>query len=224
MKIIVCGYGEVGRNVVKRLETAGVDFTVIDINKDVFNSGALPEDKYIVGDATKEQVLIDAGIYMAPTLIATTSSDSTNAFITLTANALNPEIVVLARVNSMKSMDRLYKAGADYVIPETQIAARSLIKYATEIFVAELADKISLAKDIELIDLVLPENSVLDGKTISKSGIKEKYDVIIIAVKRGEKIYPIPPADFVLKKGDTVVVLGKTDNIDEFLKYYRGNK
>ena len=115
--ILICGFGEVGKIVARRLQNARELYHIIDIDERTFENAEIPRENYTVGDATSEDILLDAGLGDASSLIACTGSDSTNAFITMTTTDINPDIVVLAKVNSKESVDRLYKAGADFTAP-----------------------------------------------------------------------------------------------------------
>ncbi len=122
--IIVCGYGPAGRSCVEKLERETSNIVVVDKNGEKLENLAHP---YVVGDATKEDVLRKAGIEKAGILIATADSDVVNAFITLSAKSINPGIKVFTTAERLESVDKLYKAGADYVVPASSIGARELV-------------------------------------------------------------------------------------------------
>ena len=74
-KIVVCGYGTVGRKVVEELKKSNVEFCVIDRKKEVFKA---VDFKYIVGDSMKKEVLTAAEVKDAGMLIVSTDTDETN--------------------------------------------------------------------------------------------------------------------------------------------------
>ena len=199
MMVIICGYGPAGRTCVEKLEREIGNIVVIDKNEEKLRRLAHP---YIVGDATKEDVLLKAGIDKAGILIASADSDVANAFITLTAKSLNPSLKVYTIAERLESVDKLYKAGADYVVPESSIGARELVngalKYTKE------ASRIYLGNGIELHSIKATKN----GRTgdISRiSGAK------VVAIRKGKAlIYGVDS----YKKGDVLYVLGEGRQID----------
>ena len=71
---------------------------------------------YIAADPTAEEVLGRAGIQRARALVCAVDSDAANVYITLTARALNPKLVIVARASDPASVDTLVRAGADRVV------------------------------------------------------------------------------------------------------------
>ena len=113
---IVCGYGRVGSSVCRKFLESGVPFMVIEnkpeLSEKLSSSGLL----YLIGDATEDSVLLEAGIKRAKGLVSVIASDSDNVFITLTAKGLNPDIQVVARCIEEDAEEKLRRAGADIVI------------------------------------------------------------------------------------------------------------
>ncbi len=199
MMVIVCGYGPAGRACVERLEREVGNIVVIDRNEEKLRNLAHP---YIVGDATKEDVLLKAGIDKAGVLIASADSDVANAFITLTAKSLNPSLKVYTIAERLESVDKLYKAGADYVVPESSIGARELVNGALK-FTRE-ASRIYLGNGIELHSIKAMKKGSI-GEMSRISGAK------IIAIRKGkELIYGANSYE----KGDVLYVLGEGRQID----------
>ncbi|MGE5831759.1 MAG: potassium channel family protein [Methanomicrobiales archaeon] len=104
---VISGYGDVGKAAYAELTGAGVRCTVIDRR-----SHGVSE---VVGSAEDEAVLRAAGVGEARFVIAAVNDDSVNIFTTLVARNLNPSARILARASEPASVEKLYKAGADYV-------------------------------------------------------------------------------------------------------------
>jgi Trk K+ transport system NAD-binding subunit len=128
---IIAGYGDVGKIIYKNLNSSGVNAVVIDRD--------IEEDFGIQGNAENESILLTANIEKADVLIAAVNDDEANIFTTLLARNMNPKIHILARANHPESVDKLYRAGADYValLPAMggQFAADIVIKNRVSVLI-----------------------------------------------------------------------------------------
>ena len=97
--IIVCGAGETGLHVIKQLKRREVEFVVIENDADAIETLKEMDIMYILDDATKEEVLLDARVKEAKGLIACLAKDADNLFVVLTARELNAKMHIVARSN-----------------------------------------------------------------------------------------------------------------------------
>lgn len=208
--IIVCGAGRVGHHVIQRLMTEKVPFVVIDKNEEIIKKLVEEEVLAICDDGTKDEVLLMAGIIKASGLIAALPSDADNVFLTLTGKELNPNIRIVARADVAESKPKLIRAGADKVISPAVIGGRrmaiSILKPVSVDFVETLIHK----KDVEfeLEEILTSGNSILVGKALKDSQIKQQTGTMIVAIKRNEDIITNPGANDVIKNGDLLIAIG----------------
>jgi voltage-gated potassium channel len=130
---VVCGYGQVGRAIVATMIDAGTDVVLIERDPSI-ESGDL---HLVLGDATHDSTLRDAGTERASSLVVALDSDADNLYVALSARALCPELFIVARANSGDALPKLEQAGADRVINPHQIggahmAAAALRRDATD--------------------------------------------------------------------------------------------
>ena len=119
---LVCGYGDTGGILIKALADEGIKAVVID--KDESRINELELSDYIrrplglLGDAAKPAVLEMAGITNSYCIgvIALTDSDQTNLMVALAAHLLNPDLRVLARVESAEVEANIRSFGKNEVI------------------------------------------------------------------------------------------------------------
>ena len=113
---ILCGFGRVGAAAASYFEESAVDFVVIEANE--ANHTLLSENgfSYIIGDATHEDTLEEAGIKKASGLLALLDSDPDNLFAVLSAREMNPTLHIISRVDENSSSYKILRAGADSVI------------------------------------------------------------------------------------------------------------
>jgi len=124
--VIICGWGRVGRASAASLVAAGQDIVVVD--RDPERLEGLPHP-YVLGDIDTDEVLLAAGIERARAMIAALADDASNVYATLSARALRPDLVIIARARSEESMPKLSRAGADEVINPQLIGGRRMASY-----------------------------------------------------------------------------------------------
>jgi voltage-gated potassium channel len=127
--VIICGWGRVGRAGAAHLAAAGQTVVVIDRDPERIEQVPYP---YVLGDIGNDEVLISAGIEHARALVAALADDADNVYATLSARALRPDLVIVARARSEGSMPKLYRAGADEVVNPQLIGGRRMASFALE--------------------------------------------------------------------------------------------
>ncbi len=202
---VIAGFGDVGQAIKGVLDSQGLSSTIID-------SRAKTGD-YIQGDATDEEVLLDAKIEKAASFFAASHVDRDNIFSTLVARKMSPNIHIFARANSRKSTDKLYRAGADFVFSLSTIASQML----AEMLVGDSV--ITLSEGLKVLSV--PVGNRLAGKTLARARIRTLTGctVIVAFLLDGEpKINP--GGAFTLEGDTTIVVLGYAKQIRKFKKRF----
>ncbi len=213
---IICGYGRIGRILCKNIRQRSMNVVVIEKDRDLVP--IMDEDGvlYIEGDASEESNLIKAGIKSAKGLVAALSTDADNVFLVLTARQLNPDIFILARATEDASRNKLKAAGADMVESPYDIGAVTMAHRIVRPTVSGFLDLALAYKgtDIQMEEIPVSPDSHLVGVMLKDSGIRQKYDLIIIAVKSasGEMRFN-PSFETSLQAGDTVIALGGEKNL-----------
>jgi voltage-gated potassium channel len=215
---IVCGYGRIGRIIVDELRQQGVGFVVIERDPELVH--AVTERGWLAvhADASQEDVLRRVGIDRARGLIAAVGTDAENVFTVLTARVMRPDLFIIARVESDDAEHKLRRAGADRVISPYQIGATHMVQSALR---PAVVDFVQLATSAGHLDLSMEQvhirnNSALVGKTIVDAGIRQKFGVIVVAIKRGGGTMEFnPPPEAMLNAGDEMVVLGRPQSVKE---------
>lgn len=169
--VIVVGAGLVGTTASGTLTRAGLDPAVVD--------RADTEQVDVVGDATEEETLLEAGITEAETLIVTLESDDDAIRTVLTARAMNPDVEILVGANTVSSVDSLRTAGADYVLSLPNVAGRMVTQRVFEYDVMVLEDPL-LVQSVELLPPV---------DTVSPAEIELKTGCSVVALERDGELY-----------------------------------
>lgn len=214
--VIVCGFGRVGRHLAAQLERDGAPFVIVDAREESLSE--LGEHRYprVVGDATAENVLEEAGLHRASTLVAAVTSDADNVLVTLTAKGLAPSVTVIARVKADENERKLRRAGADRVISPSTIGGRRIAQILTRPAVADFLDGISDGGvDYTLEEIPVRPGSELLGMTLREAQLRDRYGCTVVAIRRGDdaRLDTHPSAGAQLQEGDVLVVMGSEDDV-----------
>lgn len=217
---IVCGYGRVGRHVADELHAQKSPFVVLDMSAEkverVRHRGYLA----LQGNAANESDLRTAGIERAGSLVATASSDAENVFIVLTARAMRPDLVIVARANFDESEEKLLRAGATRVILPYRICGRRMATLLSRPGVADFLDEVMHASSLEfLIDQIeLSGGSSLIGQSLGQASLRQRFGITVLAFKNPEgRIDTSPGADITLQAGGTLIALGTRDQLQALM-------
>ncbi len=207
--VILCGYGRMGALVVDELIRCKLDTVIIDNKPDLDHSIHSSKIPFLIGDATDEDLLRDAGVERASALVAALPHDADNIYITLTAQSLNPKMQIIARAEQPSTEPKLMRAGATKVICPQVIGARKVAALLTRPNVVDFVESVSEGIQLEMDEFVISGNSALAGKTLRESLLREKGSASVVAIKRadGETMFN-PGAESILAAGDTLILVG----------------
>ncbi|MFB6305907.1 MAG: TrkA family potassium uptake protein, partial [Flavobacteriales bacterium] len=113
---IVCGFGRVGKRVTDDLDLHNLEYVIIESDSSIFEDSAYSDHLHIIGDATKDNSLIEAGIENAKALITCLPSDPNNLYVVLSARSLNKKLNIVCRATEKNSVKKLEEAGAHHVV------------------------------------------------------------------------------------------------------------
>jgi voltage-gated potassium channel len=209
--LVLCGYGRVGSTVARELTHSGTRFVVVDINPASLEAARADGHLVVMGDATTDAVLREAGVERARGLITTIDSDANNVYVTLSARSLNPNLFVVARANQDGAEAKLAQAGADRVVSPYTRAGRQIAELAVRPRVADFIDfALSHGEPAFSIEAVeVRAGGPLDGQSV---GSLRDRGIFSLAVVRGDRDYePNPAADRVLAAGESLIASGSAD-------------
>jgi len=212
---IVCGFGRMGTTICEYLARKSKPFVVIDTDVEALEARCTPNNwLYIVGDATDDVHLHQAGIARATALASVLPSDADNTYVVLSARMLNNELQIVARASDDKAIEKIQRAGATRVISPFSSGgtkmARFMLNPSVESFV-EVADEHD--SDLELVDIQVSEGSPLIGQRLAETRLAER-GVMVLAIRRstGERLMP-PPGPTEIQAGDNLFAFGHADKV-----------
>jgi len=218
---IICGLGAVGEDVIQEFMRVDEPFVLIEKQKEVLETFVVecPDILYIPGDATNDEVLKNAGIERAKGIIAALGSDADNLYICLTARSLNSNLRIISRVVETASIDKLKKAGADYVFSPEKIGGIHLASAALRPTVMSFLDTIMRGQHLNLLldEVMVQQNSALAGKTLKEAEISKNIGIVIPAIKSADrsKLTFNPSSDSVIQPGDTLIGFGSPEQLKQ---------
>jgi len=199
---VIAGFGDVGSGAYDRLTSSGVSCIVVDSKKQ--------DVEQVIGNAEDESVLKKARIEEARFCIVALNDDDVNIFTTLMARNLNPVIRVLARANEPGSVEKLYRAGADYVALLPMIGGQTIARII-------LADTVTILLELPDNDLVILKH-VKSTYPKPVSWYMRKTGVRIIGIETPDRSAVSPRPDEILTEGDAVIAVGNTEQLKKFIR------
>ena len=222
---IICGYGRIGHLICREFQSRPTPFVIVEQNPNHIERLEREGYMYVEGDATDDETLQAAGIEHAKGLITAVTSDTDNVYITLTARGLNPKLFILARAGEEGAEKKLMRAGASKVISPYTIGASRM---AQAILRPSVVDFIELATASEHLALQIEEiriaaDSVLAGKNLINSGIRQSMGIIIVGIKESDgKMTFNPPPEKNIEPNSVLIILGERPAISKLEKIAGG--
>jgi voltage-gated potassium channel len=212
--VIVCGYGRVGRAVAANLAAAGEEFVIVDQDAE-----RLGEANYLTlaGDATDDDVLRRAGIERARALVAATSTDTTNVYLTLSGRALRPDLFIVGRARISDSESKLVRAGADRVINPQAIGGARIAALLMQPYVAEFLDVVTYEEQVEfrLAEVPVGRASPLADRSLRDARLRERTGALVLALRGAHGQFTTNPGpETVVSGGDVLIVIGTSIQIE----------
>jgi voltage-gated potassium channel len=212
---IICGYGRIGTQIVAEFEDHKVSYVVIDQTEEALERIRAEGRLHIEGDASKEEILKQAGIERARGLISAVDSDERAVYIVLAARAFNPNLYIVARAGRPDSIRRLELAGATRTISPYVMAGHRMAELAIRPAMVDVLDTLHHGEaGIGVEEMVVTADTKAVGRTLEESGLLAGDSARVLAVRRRDGTVSVNPAPGTkLEQGDLVIALGNEDQL-----------
>jgi voltage-gated potassium channel len=222
---IVCGLGDTGRHAIAELQKTGTPYVVIEHNEESikrFREHGGEEYKdlmFVLGDATDEEVLEQAGVGRAIGLLTTLAMDKENLVITVMVRQKNAKIRIVSRCTDLKFSERMTKAGANSVVSPNHIGG---LRLASEVLRPHVVGFLDLmlkeqSRTLRIEEIIIPESSPWAGKSLGALNMKNRFNLLPMALKNApestQKLWVNPPDNIGLKSGVVIIVMGDINDI-----------
>jgi voltage-gated potassium channel len=222
---IICGYGRVGQRIADEFRHAGADYVVLDFHEDALEAARERGDLFIDGNGTDDDDLAAAGLERARGVVAASDSDADNLYITLSARAARPELLVVARASTEDAAKKLRLAGAERVVQPYAAAGRVMANLMLKPQVTAFVDVVTSAGsevDLRFEELEVPPDFPGIGRTIGDLRIRGATGAMIIAVrKRDGHFETTPDPDLPLEVGDVMIAAGTDEELGALDNLFR---
>ena len=217
---IVCGVGRMGETIAKYLHQREKPFVVVDSDVERLQNVCDGRGWFSLhGDATDDDVLLQAGIERARSLASTLPTDADNVYVVLSAHLLAKDLQIIARASDESAAQKLERAGATRVICPLSTGA---VKMARFMISPNIEDFLEIAdthgSDWELADVQVDDQSRYVGKTLMETDLREQ-GVMVIGIRRadgGRLMHP--PGSAVIKTGDSLFVFGSAAAVNGMIE------
>ncbi len=210
--VVIIGGGRVGRATARALAKRGLRYTIVEELPERIRN----EKYYVEGSAARIEVLEEARIKEASTVIITTGQDDTNIYLTQYCRKLCPDIQVISRANTERNVGTLHRAGADFVASYASMGVNIIFN------LLKRSDILMVAEGLNVFRVELPEH--LEGRTLIESEIRQRTGCSVIAIQRevdGSDVHIIhfDPTE-ALREGDELVLIGNIESEETFIKTF----
>jgi voltage-gated potassium channel len=213
--VIICGYGRNGKSAAEALQANGIKYVIIELH----SKAIAPEGQekiFVFGDATKEDILIQAGILSARALITTMPDDADNVFTVLTAKELNPPLLIISRASNDSSIRKLKHAGAANVIMPDKIGGTHMAQLVNSPDLKEFVDTLSMQNKA---DSNLAELAIHKEFLCNKAELLTRFNVLVLSIKNNEKTFDFSNDTLLLDPGNKIIVLGTKTDIESLQQF-----
>src|SRR5579864_4770888 len=239
--VILCGFGRVGQNVGRVLESQGFEYIALDLDPARIRAARQAGDPVIYGDSSDEELLSRAGLSHANAVVISFSDPATSVGILRSLRRLRPDVPVLVRTADDARLKELQDAGATDVVPETFEASLMLVSHVLMLLHVPVPRVLRALSDIrnsryavlrnivrrgdarpvdetsehreELKSVVVPPGAWAVGRSLSE--VRDRGVEVTFTGVRRQGILGREPADAtVLHEGDIVVIYGQPKELE----------
>jgi voltage-gated potassium channel len=215
--VIVCGYGRVGSTAAAALRRDNVPVVVIERRPKGIDAAIEAGYMVVEGDATRDEVLLEAGLSACRSVIASLASPSDNLVITLSVRALRESVPVTARAADAQTENKLRLAGADSVVTPHQISGERIAALATQPGLAEFIDMVvrDSATEFRIKRFIISEESDSIGRTLADLNLRRDSGAMVIGIaEEGKPIRMNPDPNAPFTEGSCIFGIGTSDQLE----------
>jgi Trk K+ transport system NAD-binding subunit len=207
--VLVIGGGAVGTAAIRALTTRGVPVHLVEQQKDRCQALAPHCAAVFHGDASDYDLLQEAGIEEAPSVLLTTNDDAVNIYLASYCRRLNLDLRVVSRITHERNLEAIHRAGADFVL--------SYVTLGGEAVYSAIKDKrlVVLGEGVDFVTRDVPPT--LTGTTLSASEIGARTGLNVIGVEHDDTFVTRLSGDTTLPSGGRLLMIGTEEQVEAFV-------
>lgn len=211
--ILIIGLGRFGRHMAKKFEEQGNDVMAVDIVEERVDAVLPYVTNAQIGDATNPAFMESLGIDNYDLCVVTIGDNFQSSLETTALLKDLGACYVLSRASRDVHAKFLLRNGADQVVyTEKETAERLAVQFGSD----SIFNYIELNSEYSIYEISTPPSWI--GKSILQKNVRSKYNVSILATKRGEEIFPLPHPDHIFSETESLMVLGKNKDVERLIK------
>jgi voltage-gated potassium channel len=213
---IICGFGRVGRRVAAEFRHEGAPFVVLDFSPDAKAAAEEERVLFIEGNGTDDEDLRSAGLERARGLVAASDDDADNLYITLSARAAKPDLLIVSRASDEEAAKKIRLAGADRIVQPYQAAGRMMANLMLRPQVTAFVDVVTSATgtDLRFEEIEVTEESGQGGRSIRDLDVRKETGALIVALRKRDGTFDTTPnPEAVVDVGDVLIAAGTEDEL-----------
>ncbi|KPJ88432.1 MAG: hypothetical protein AMS17_05535 [Spirochaetes bacterium DG_61] len=226
---IICGCGDVGREVALEFKRTRVRFLIIDREPEKSELARDESILFVKGDAVDDEVLLEANIEQAKGLVSALPEDEANLFVVLTARQLNPRLTIVSQAEEQRTIRKLLKAGANRVISPSQIAGRRLASIILRPSVVNFLDVMvdGPSDSMRMEEVAVETGSPLVNKNLREAGIGRHTGAVIVGINGPDgktKVNPSASSNLStvpIRENDVLIAMGNEAQIQHLRNFVK---
>jgi CPA2 family monovalent cation:H+ antiporter-2 len=250
--IVVCGYGGIGRNLVRLLQQYNLPVVVIDQSESKIQQLREAKIPYVYGNGVSLHVLETAGVHYAKGMAIALPDPASIRLCLKRSLELSPELDLVVRATQDKNIEVLYQLGAKEVVqPEfeaslemathiltdkgfspdiiqlkmQEIRQDHYLDLRSERSAAEVSQHLQrVTRDLNRRWYDLPSDSPLIGMTLEQADMRYLSGVSLMAIRRADGTeIDYPHSQVKLENGDRLLVVGAKEELAALAEFAQGN-
>lgn len=230
-RVVVFGYGKSGRDIAKELTLMDFEVAILDMDEELHKKAVADKFESYCDTVIDDELLTTIGIgYSVDALFCMSKVNVDNLFVTLSARNLSKELKIITIVNNQNDEKRMLLAGANRTLNPYSVGAMFVYKLLDKPQILDVVEDILLKNEgLDLAEIPIPEGSFLDKQKLVDVDVDSISDVILLgfmdSVDGVESfVFLAQSFNHVLDVGEKLVVIGKSDGIEEFKQIVKKRK
>ncbi len=218
--VVMLGWNNMLASTYNELRIHDIDVLVIVDTEDLYRRLSSEGIQAILGDPTKEATLQRAEVDAARAVVISLNDDSKALMAVLAVRRVSKKVNIITTMDNTDLVELFVQAGANSVIDVNNISGRLVANRVAEPTASEVLENLASAADgLDLQELRV--NGGLRGRSLKELSLKERYNVVAVALRRGEELIFNPDDREVLQEGDVLVVMGRTSDLPRAIRELR---
>lgn len=223
-KIVIFNFSQIGYQIAKVLKDKDYDILIIDEDETKLETARSLGYKTSNLSLMKDENFTEVGLVDDNNIKAffcVSDDKNTNLFVTLSLRNLNKDIMIISVSFNKEDNKTMILAGANKIVNPYEIGALRIFRLLHKPLILDLLDNLLFTKtDIDVSEITIEEGSIFDGVYLNELNIIDQHDIIILGIQDkelGDKfVFYSTGINHKIDAGDTLVILGKSKNLQKF--------